>query len=66
MVRAEVQFQLQGISFRVLGVTVGRRGAKSFAVRFLELSGRRGNELAEVLAEVADCNAGKPGAAAGV
>src|ERR1700677_4746165 len=32
LVRVEVQFQLRGIAFRVVGVTVGSRDAKSFAV----------------------------------
>jgi len=53
LVRVEVQFQLQGIVFRIVGVVVGTRGAKSFAVRFLDLPARRRDQLAEVLAESA-------------
>jgi c-di-GMP-binding flagellar brake protein YcgR len=57
LVRVEVQFQLRGIAFRIVGVTVGGREAKSFAVRFLDMSPRRRHELAEVLEEVAAANA---------
>jgi hypothetical protein len=57
LVRVEVQFQLRGIAFRVVGVTVGSRDAKSFAVRFLDMPMRRRHELAEVLEEVAAANA---------
>lgn len=57
LVRVEVQFRLRGIAFRILGVTVGTRGALSFAVRFLEVPQRRREALAEVLEEVAAINA---------
>ena len=53
LVRVELQFQLQGVAFRIAGVTVGSRGAKSFSIRFLDMPMRRRDELAEVLAEVA-------------
>jgi c-di-GMP-binding flagellar brake protein YcgR len=59
LVRVEVQFQLRGISFRIVGVTAGSRGAKTFAVRFLDLPMRRRQELADVLDEVAAANAAK-------
>lgn len=57
LVRVEVQFQLRGIAFRIVGVTVGSRETKSFAVRFLDMSPRRRHELAEMLEEVAAANA---------
>ena len=57
--RVEVQFQLRGIAFRVVGITAGTRTSKSFAIRFLDLPRRREQELAEVLAEVADLAADK-------
>lgn len=57
LVRAEVQFQLRGIAFRIVGVTVGSRDPRIFAVRFLDMPERRRRELAEVLEEVAACNA---------
>lgn len=57
--RVEVQFQLRGIAFRVVGVTAGTRTSQSFAVRFLDLPRRREQELAEVLAEVANLAPGK-------
>jgi len=53
LVRVEVQFQLCGFAFRLVGVTVGSRGATSFALRFVDMPARRRNELAEALAEVA-------------
>lgn len=56
LVRVEVQFQLRGIGFRILGVTAGTRGAQSFAVRFLDVPERRRDELAEVLEEIAAVN----------
>jgi c-di-GMP-binding flagellar brake protein YcgR len=64
LIRVEVQFQLQGISFRIVGVIVGSRAATSIAVRFLDLPQRRRDELAEVLEEVAQKNAAKPAASA--
>jgi c-di-GMP-binding flagellar brake protein YcgR len=63
LMRVEVQFQLRGISFRVVGVTVGSRQSGTFAVRFMDMSARRRQELAEVLAEVAQLNAAKAAAA---
>ena len=64
LVRVEVQFQLEGIAFRIVGVVAGTRGAKSFAVRFLDLPIRRRDQLVEVLAESAARNlseaAGEP------
>jgi hypothetical protein len=63
LTRVEVQFQVRGIAFRIVGVTAGTRTGKSFAVRFLDLPRRREEELGEVLAEVAVANlaaGGKP------
>ncbi|MFC5864233.1 PilZ domain-containing protein [Acidicapsa dinghuensis] len=59
LVRVEVQFQLRGIAFRILGVTVGTRGAQCFAIRFLDMPERRRAMLAEVLGEVATVNAAR-------
>jgi len=59
LMRVEVQFELRGIAFRIVGVTVGSRPSRSFAVRFLEMSPRRQQALVEVLAEVAEINAAK-------
>jgi len=50
--RIEIQFQLDGIAFRIVGVAVGSRGEKSVGVRFLELPQRRRIELAEAIAEL--------------
>src|SRR5580658_4951121 len=46
LVRVEVQFQLRGIAFRIVGVTIGSRETKSVAVRFLDMPLRRRQELA--------------------
>ena len=59
LMRVEVQFELRGIAFRIVGVTVGSRPSKSFAIRFLEMSPRRQQALVEVLAEIAIINAAK-------
>jgi c-di-GMP-binding flagellar brake protein YcgR len=52
LVRVEVQFRLRGIQFRFTGVTQGSRSGRSFAIRFLDISPRRREELDEVLAEL--------------
>lgn len=65
LVRVEIQFQLRGIAFRILGVTVGTRGAQSFAIRFLDVPERRREELAQVLSEIAEVNATGAAEAAG-
>jgi len=62
--RVEVQFQLRGIAFRLMGATAGTRSTKSFAVRFLDMSDRRRDELAEVIAEVAAIEVAKSAKAA--
>lgn len=53
MTRVEVQFELRGIAFRLIGVTVGSRNRQGLAIRFLEMSERRRESLVEVLAELA-------------
>ena len=58
LTRVEVQFQVRGIAFRIVGVAAGTRTGKSFAVRFLDLPRRREEELAEVLAEGAAASLG--------
>jgi len=60
MVRVEVEFQLRGIGFRVVGVAAGTRTGKSFAIRFLDMPKRRHDELVEVIAELEAVNASKP------
>jgi c-di-GMP-binding flagellar brake protein YcgR len=57
LVRVEVQFQLRGIAFRVVGVAAGTRTGKSFAIRFLDMPKRRYDELVTVIAEVEAANA---------
>jgi len=59
LVRVEVQFQLCGFAFRLVGVTVGSRGVTSFALRFVDMPARRRNELSEAIAEVASSRSAK-------
>jgi hypothetical protein len=51
--QVEVQFQLRGFPFRIVGAHVGSRGAESFGIRFMPMSECRQMELAEALAELA-------------
>jgi len=51
--QVEVQFQLRGIPFRIVGTSVGRRGEEGFGIRFMHMSECRQTELAEALAELA-------------
>jgi hypothetical protein len=53
LVRVEVQFQLHGITFRLVGVAAGSRGTTSFAVRFIDMPARRRADLAELITEMA-------------
>jgi hypothetical protein len=52
LVRVEVQFQLGGICFRLVGVTSRTSGRHGFAVRFLDIPANRQEQLAEVLQEL--------------
>jgi PilZ domain len=54
LTRVEVEMELRGIPLRIAGVSLGSRGAKRFAVRFLDLSERRQSQLAELLGELQD------------
>jgi c-di-GMP-binding flagellar brake protein YcgR len=51
-VRVEIEFRLHGNVFRINGITAGTRSNRSFGVRFLDLSDRRRQQLAGVVAEV--------------
>jgi len=62
LTRVEVCFSLRGMAFRIVGVTVGTRPSKNFAVRFLDMPARRSAELAEVLGEI-EANPEGPAAA---
>jgi c-di-GMP-binding flagellar brake protein YcgR len=59
MMRVELQFQLRGISFRMVGVSQGTRGGKFSAIRFQDITERKRQELAEVLGELAQEQARK-------
>ena len=64
MMRVELQFQLRGIAFRLVGVCQGTRGGNFYAVRFQDVSQRKRIELMEVIDEVMQANARKAVAAA--
>ncbi len=53
MLRVELQFQVRGIAFRLVGVTAGRRTRESIGIRFVDLNERRRAVLVEVLEELA-------------
>ncbi len=53
MLRVELQFRISGISFRLAGVTAGRRTKTSLGIRFVDLNERRRTDLAEVLSDLA-------------
>ncbi len=53
MLRVELQFQIRGISFRLAGVTAGKRTKDAVGIRFVDLNERRRQDIAEVLAEMA-------------
>lgn len=60
----ELSFRLRGIAFRLAGVTVSMRNATAFAIRFLQVSAQRQQELAAVLEEEAASNPTPPPAEA--
>ena len=49
MLRVELQFKIHGYTFRLVGVTAGRRTKTSIGIRFVDLSERRSAELVELL-----------------
>ena len=49
MLRVELQFKIHGYTFRLVGVTAGRRTKTSIGIRFVDLSERRRAELVELL-----------------
>ncbi len=52
MLRVELQFQIRGISFRLAGVTAGKRTKDSVGIRFVDLNERRREDIAQVLTEI--------------
>lgn len=52
LTRVEVEFDLRGVVLRSPGVCLGSRGPRHFVIRFLDLSERKLNQLAELIAEV--------------
>lgn len=59
-VRVEVEFQMRGLHFRLLGVTENLRDQRTVDIRFLDMSFRKQGELAELIdelqeAEIAQC-----------
>ncbi len=52
--RVEVEFTLQGIPFRVAGVTQGIYDRRRVGVRFLDMSDRKREQLRQLLREIAE------------
>lgn len=63
--RVEVEFTLQGISFRVAGVTQGVYDRRRVGVRFLDVSERKREQLLLLLREIAETIAPEPPPEAG-
>jgi hypothetical protein len=50
--RVEVDFQMRGLPFRLLGITEQMQAEKNIGIRFLEMSFRKQGELAELIEEL--------------
>jgi len=57
MLRVELQFQVRGVVFRLLGVTAGRRTANSIGICFVDIPERRKADLVEIIGEIAAAEA---------
>lgn len=57
LVRVEVMFKVRGIQFRFSGVTQWTNSRDLIGIRFVDVTSRRREELAEALEEVAEENA---------
>jgi c-di-GMP-binding flagellar brake protein YcgR len=53
-VRVEAEFYLHGLPFRVGGVSQAILDKNTIGVRFLDMSGRRREQLEELIAEIAE------------
>ena len=51
-VRVEVEFQMRGLHFRLLGVTKAVHGKRTVEILFLEMSGRKRGDLTQVISEL--------------
>jgi c-di-GMP-binding flagellar brake protein YcgR len=56
-VRVEAEFCVQGLAFRIAGVTQAIFDKNTLGVRFLDMSQRRREQLAELIAEIAEATA---------
>jgi len=56
-VRVEAEFYLQGLPFRISGVSQSVFDKNTLGVRFLDMSQRRREQLAELIAEIAEAAA---------
>jgi c-di-GMP-binding flagellar brake protein YcgR len=65
MVRVEVAFKVRGFAFRFSGVTQWTDGGHLAGIRFVDLPGRRKEELVEALSEAEAENAAKAAKPAG-
>lgn len=64
-VRVEVEFQMLGLPFRLVGVIEDIHQAKIVEVRFLEMSSRKRDELTEVINELRETAKKQAGAEKG-
>ena len=64
MVRVEVSFKVRGLAFRFSGVSQWTNAKHLVGIRFLDVTSRRREELAEALGEVKEENAAKAAKAA--
>jgi len=55
-VRVEVEFQMRGLHFRLIGVTENLRDQRTADIRFLDMSLRKRGELAELIGELQEAN----------
>lgn len=58
--RAEVEFRLQGLPFRLGGVVQSLRNETSVGIRFLDASERKMRQIAELIAEIQAANRTAP------
>lgn len=61
-IRVELEFRLRGLPFRLAGVIQSRRDQHSVGIRFLDVSERKQQQVAELMAEIEATHAAQPDA----
>ncbi|MGD0830293.1 MAG: PilZ domain-containing protein [Terracidiphilus sp.] len=59
-VRVEVEFQMCGLHFRLMGVVENLRGKNTLEIRFLEMSRRKRDEIEELMTELKETAKKRP------